>query len=144
MGDALSDNDKYFGGKDGTSTGSGWQKEDGFGKAAGQQLLPGGAYRANQGKTQWELMPVAALEEVAKVFTYGAKKYDPDNWRKGFPWRSVFGSGMRHMMAWLGGEDVDPESGIHHLAHAACNMLFILEYTKTQVGVDDRYKSATN
>lgn len=120
--------------------GQGWEKQQGFGKETGQQLIPGGAYRANQGKTQWELMPTEALEEVAKVFTYGAQKYDPDNWRKGFPWRSVFGSGMRHMQAWLSGEDYDEESGLHHLAHAACNMLFLLQYYRTGVGVDDRWK----
>lgn len=117
-----------------------WDAAQGFGKTSGQQLIPGGAYRANQGKTQWELMPTEALEEVAKVFTYGAQKYDPDNWRKGFPWRSVFGSGMRHMQSWLSGEDFDEESGLHHLAHAACNMLFLLQYYRTTVGIDDRWK----
>ena len=121
-------------------SGHGWTQPQGFGKTTGQQLLPDGAYRANQGKPQWELMPVLALEEVAKVFTYGAIKYDQDNWRKGFPWRNVFGSAMRHMMAWLRGEDLDPESGIHHLACAATNMLFLLEYQINKIGVDDRYR----
>lgn len=125
---------------EGNTLGKGWNKDQGFGKTHGQQLIPGGAYRANQGKIQWELIPTEALEEVAKVFTYGAQKYDPDNWRKGFPWRSVFGSGMRHMQAWLSGEDNDEESGLPHLAHAACNMLFLLQYARTGVGVDDRWK----
>jgi hypothetical protein len=122
---------------------SGWTKPQGFGITTGQQLIPDGAYRANQHKPNWELMPVDALEEVARVFSYGAQKYDLDNWRKGFPWRSVVGSSIRHIMAWLGGEDNDPESKLSHLSHAVCNLLFLLDYQKHNVGVDDRYRYKT-
>jgi hypothetical protein len=113
---------------------------EGFAMAQAQQLIPGGAHRANQDKLQWELLPVGPLEEITKVFQFGLKKYNRDNWRKGFPWTSVFGSTMRHLMAWASGEDRDEESGLLHLAHAAVNILFIIEYQLTNTGIDDRYK----
>jgi len=45
---------------------------------------------------------------------------------------------LRHLTAWWAGEDLDPESGLHHLAHAACCLMFLLEYTQTHTELDDR------
>jgi hypothetical protein len=45
------------------------------------------------------------------------------------------------MLAWNDGESVDPETGISHLAHAACNLLFLLDYeARNMVDFDDRRK----
>ncbi len=78
-------------------------------------------------KSRWDLFPFDALEEVARVLSYGAKKYEPENWRKveGGRWR-YFGAALRHLSAWWLGEARDPESGLSHLAHATCCVLFLL------------------
>lgn len=79
-------------------------------------------------KTRLDLLPFRALEKVGEVLTYGAKKYEPDNWRhvEGWRWRYL-GAVLRHIFAWQRGERLDPESGLPHLAHAACCVLFLLE-----------------
>ena len=87
-----------------------------------------------------ELLPFAALVEVSEVLAYGARKYAPGNWRKGLLWSRLLGAALRHLFAWGAGEAKDPETGRNHLAHAACCILFLLEYE--QVGgyahLDDR------
>lgn len=98
------------------------------------------ANRYNEGKLRYDLVPVFALKEVTRVFTYGAIKYAPDNWRKGLPWTGCIASLERHLQAFKGGEDVDSESGLFHMAHLAVNALFLLEYYKTHPELDDRIK----
>ena len=79
-------------------------------------------------KDRWDLIPFAGLEQVVKVLTHGAKKYAPENWRHvdGWRWRYL-GASLRHFQAFARGEKVDQESGLPHLAHAACCLLFMLE-----------------
>lgn len=79
-------------------------------------------------------MPWDSVEEIQKVLDFGAKKYASWNWTEGggFKWTRVFASLMRHLLAWVRGEDTDPESGLSHLAHAGCNILFLLYYTKNK------------
>ncbi len=69
-----------------------------------------------------------ALEEVAKVLTFGARKYAAHNWRvvPEAPDRYL-AAGMRHELAHARGERADPETGFHHLAHKLCCDLFRLE-----------------
>jgi len=98
------------------------------------------ARRYDAGKPRFELIPPDALIEVAKVYEMGAEKYDADNWVKGMSWRRVVGSMLRHTMSWLGGEDVDKESGVAHMAHVAWGALTLIAYGKRGVGVDDRVK----
>lgn len=79
------------------------------------------------GKDRWDLVPFDALLPVVKVLTYGAVKYAPDNWKKLPDARERYVAAMlRHFTAWRLGERDDPESGLHHLAHAACCLLFLL------------------
>lgn len=82
----------------------------------------------DQGKTEYHLMPVSALEKINHVLTYGANKYGEHNWRN-VPNSEprYFNAAMRHMQAWLRGEDTDPESGLPHLAHAACSLIFLID-----------------
>lgn len=101
---------------------------------------PSGALKADGEKARVELIPTEAIEEIAAAFTFGAKKYSPNNWRKGFSWIRVTGSLLRHVYAWLRGEDRDPESGLSHLAHAGANVCFLLTFERTKTGTDDRYR----
>lgn len=94
----------------------------------------------DQGKPPLELIPTQALMEIAKVLEFGRRKYAADNWRGGFAWRRLIGAALRHLYAFSGGEDRDPESGISHLAHAGCCILFLLEHYLVGLGTDDRYQ----
>lgn len=97
------------------------------------------AGRFSAGKVRHDLIAPWALNEVAKVYTYGTQKYDDDNWWKGLKWkRDVFGCILRHVWKWFRGEKYDDESGAHHLAHAAWNCFALMSYERHNIGVDDR------
>ena len=73
-------------------------------------------------------MPWSAAGVVVDVLGFGARKYAPDNWRTVPDARGrYFDAALRHLIAWQQGEQIDPESGLPHLAHAACCVLFLLE-----------------
>lgn len=74
------------------------------------------------------LVPPKSLIEVAKVLTYGAKKYSAENWRQveGKEWR-YFDAAQRHLWQYHSGQVVDSETNINHLAHAICSLMFLLE-----------------
>ena len=95
----------------------------------------------DQGKSKWSLMPWDVLIDVVKVFQNGTDKYGMHNWRQGTLWTRYWDAAMRHMVAWHGGEKLDSDSGLHHLAHAICCLLFVMWYEKAQVGEDDRWTS---
>lgn len=79
-------------------------------------------------KPRWDLLPIEPIEQVVGVLTYGAKKYDDENWRKVANQRSrYYAAALRHIVAWWKGEKLDPESGYHHLAHAMCCLIFLME-----------------
>lgn len=94
--------------------------------------------KSDQGKVGVHLLPSDPLIEIAKVLDFGAKKYAAYNWTKGIKWSRVFAASLRHMWAWFKGEDRDPESGLSHLAHAGCCILFLLQYELTRRSFDDR------
>lgn len=83
----------------------------------------------DHGKTRWSLLfGLKAVRMVARVFTYGAKKYAPNNYKyvSGWRWRYM-DAALRHMDSYLSGEILDPESGEHHLAHAISNLVMLLD-----------------
>ncbi len=81
----------------------------------------------DQDKMRWELLPWKEVEEIVDILTFGAKKYEDDNWKHVRPLRTrYYGALMRHMTAWFNGEKKDPESGRSHLAHAGCCLLFLM------------------
>jgi hypothetical protein len=82
----------------------------------------------NSGKARYDLLPGDALHEVVRVFTFGAQKYAARNWENGIEYGRVFGAVMRHMWAYWRGEDLDPETGIHHVAHAVTEGMFLLAF----------------
>ena len=87
-----------------------------------------GGRKFDGNKLQYGLVPPLALRETVKVLTFGAEKYEPDNWRR-VPdgHRRYFDAAQRHLWAYKEGEIIDPESGVNHLAHALCCIMFMLD-----------------
>lgn len=94
----------------------------------------------DQDKPDMSLLSNIALIKVAEVMTFGKKKYSAHNWRGGFVWSRPLAAAARHLYAYIGGEDKDPETGISHLAHCACCLMFLLEFEETHKELDDRFK----
>ncbi len=94
----------------------------------------------DQGKPDMSLLSSIALFKIAAVMTEGKKKYSAHNWRGGFYWSRPLAAAARHLYAYIGGEDKDPETGLSHLAHCACCLMFLLEFEETHKNLDDRYK----
>lgn len=77
-------------------------------------------------KLNWSLMPFGALQEVVKVLEFGSKKYAPNNWQYvDNASERYWNAAMRHLIAHKT-EDSDSETGLSHLAHATCCLLFLL------------------
>lgn len=102
--------------------------------------IPGQAMKFDQNKLPMHLLSTEAMNQTAAVLAFGAQKYAEHNWREGFAWSRPLSAAMRHITAFNAGEDKDPESGLSHLAHAACCIMFLLEFEKTHQHLDDRYK----
>lgn len=87
-------------------------------------------YKYDEGKSRMELLPLNVLEEVARVLTFGAKKYKDNTWQKLKNAEKRYkGALLRHLTAADNGELYDPESGLLHMSHVACNAMFLLYFT---------------
>ena len=120
-------------------------------QVAHQQPRSSEAIKHDDNKPEYHLIPEEALTAVGAVLRHGAGKYGAHNWRRGMNWSRLFNATLRHLWAWWGGEDLDPETGLPHLAHALCSVMFLLAYqragetikageqTRCSPGVDDRF-----
>jgi hypothetical protein len=107
----------------------------------------------DSGKDRFELLPPEALFGIARVLTFGAKKYADRNWERGMGWGRVFGALMRHLWMWWGGcgpttksflfGELDDETGFSHLWHAGCCLTFLIAYEQRGVGTDDRHRTVS-
>lgn len=85
----------------------------------------------DDGKPRPELLPAAQLLDVSRVLAAGAKKYADDDWQKlDGGHRRYTGAALRHILARMSGERNDPETGLPHLAHATCSLLFAAWHDK--------------
>lgn len=91
-------------------------------------------------KDRLDLLSPSWLSGVGKVLSFGAVKYAAHNWRKGIERSRLLGACLRHVFAYLGGEDNDPETGLLHLHHASCCLMFASELHETHPELDDRWK----
>lgn len=103
------------------------------------QTATTGGRKFDGGKLQYGLLPPLALKAVVDVLTFGAEKYEPDNW-KYVPdsKRRYFDALQRHVWAWKEGEQNDPETGKNHLAHALCCLMFLYEHDVKYSVQDDK------
>lgn len=100
--------------------------------------LETGGVKYDDGKARLDLLAPEFIEGVGQVLTYGAKKYADRNWEKGMRWGRCVGAVLRHIFSWMRRQDIDPESGLHHLDHAACCLMFLRAYIARKIGEDDR------
>ena len=86
----------------------------------------------DQGKPLWRLLPWIAVKAVVAVLTFGALKYAPNNWLyvKNADERYI-DAALRHLTAYMSGEKNDSETGLNHLAHCICCLLFLLHFDET-------------
>lgn len=93
--------------------------------------------KKDEGKLPWHLLPDDEIEDIVKVLAFGRKKYAQNTWQTIGP--DEYGNppsvryedaAKRHLKAWKSGEKLDPESGLSHLAHFACNALFLCFFEK--------------
>jgi hypothetical protein len=89
-------------------------------------------------EARFDLIPADALWELARVFGRGAKKYAERNWERGYNWGFSYGALQRHLNKFWMGEEIDEESGLPHLAHAAWHCLVLLAFCLRKKGKDDR------
>lgn len=103
-----------------------------------------GAVKADANKPPTHLLSNIAAKRTARVMGFGAQKYAEHNWRKGMKWSRLLRAARDHISDFIDGEDLDPESGLCHLDHAACCIMFLQEYLTTYPELDDRYKRASS
>ena len=100
-------------------------KHDGVGFMTSQKF--------DENKPMWHLLPFKQVGMIVDVLTFGAKKYAPNQWQSVPDGRnSYMSAALRHIAAWAEGENLDSESGLHHLAHAGCCLLFLLWIDENQ------------
>lgn len=102
----------------------------------------GVAVKDDNNKTEYHLIPWEALDEIAKLYAFGAKKYSANNWRNGsgLGYLRCFNAMFRHLLAWVTGCDTDPETKLHPLASVAFYCLAVIYYEKTGKKNDDRFR----
>jgi hypothetical protein len=98
-----------------------------------------GGVKHDEGKRVYAYLPYDAIEEVLKVLELGADKYGKANWTRGMDYSRAFNAAQRHQKQWFyEQQDLDPESGITHLAHAVASLLFLITFQLKHAGNDDR------
>lgn len=84
-------------------------------------------------KIRYSLIPLDALQETVKVLEFGAKKYAPDNWKYVDDAQARYwDAAMRHIVAYKLEDKTDSETGLSHLAHAICCLLFLINFDNQQ------------
>jgi len=90
-------------------------------------------------KPDMSLLSSHAMFGLSKVLSFGAAKYASHNWRKGIARSRLLAAALRHIFAYLAGQNNDPESGLSHLSHAMCCLMFASELHVTMPSTDDRH-----
>lgn len=92
----------------------------------------------DQGKVRMDLVDPNFVEGLAKVLTFGATKYGDNNWKGGIDFTRILGSIDRHLNEIKKRNDIDKESGLPHIHHIACNLMFLSWYVHNCPHMDDR------
>lgn len=92
-----------------------------------QKINDTGGRKDDSNKPRYSLLPTGTVNQVVQVMEYGAVKYETNNWQKVPDARTrYYDAAMRHIDDWWNGSTTDAESGLPHLAHAICCLLFLM------------------
>ena len=94
--------------------------------------------KKDDGKPRMDLIPPRALLELGKVYAKGAEKYKDRGWEEGRRWGRDIRALETHLQKWKARQQLDPDTGCHHLIMAAWNCISLFTYEMNKVGEDDR------
>lgn len=129
--------------------GESWEAENCPGDIIGLGNTDVLALKNDADKDPWHLFPWDAARAIVKVLKFGANKYTPRNWEKGFNTDRLFRAAIEHLVAWYHKEDggkgpgIDPETGFSHLWHAGCCVMFLISHELRGIGEDNRPDART-
>jgi len=111
-------------------------------KLGGEEVRVTSATGGQKGQKPAQLSTVdaVALLKLAEVGGYGGRKYEPHNYLRGYAWSLSLDALFRHILAFESGEDLDPESGLPHVTHAAWHCLALTSFMVRNIGTDDRFR----
>jgi hypothetical protein len=95
-------------------------------------IANGKGTKNDKDKVRLDLIEPEFIEGLGKVLTMGAKKYSDNNWQNNLETKRIFAALFRHLIAYRKGEKIDPESGLPHLYHMACNLMFLDYYDRKE------------
>jgi hypothetical protein len=104
-----------------------------------ERIMSKEGVKHDQDKPMLNLIDPQAIEGLAAVLTFGAKKYAADNWRGGINNSRLIASLLRHLFAIMRGEYIDPESGLPHIDHVGCNWMFLSNNLKNRPDLNDSW-----
>lgn len=105
-----------------------------------ERILPVTGMKFDDNKSRVDLIDPEFLEGLGNVLRFGANKYTAHNWRGGIKYSRLLGAALRHLLALAKREDTDPESGLGHVFHVACCIMFLSWHLKHKPELDDRFK----
>lgn len=100
-----------------------------------------GAKKNDTGKPQLSLVPREAIELIAQVMEFGAKKYSRNNFKLGHKWSRCLDAALRHLMAFAHGEENDPESGLSHIGHCMASLSMLSYHIKHHPDLNDLWET---
>ena len=106
-----------------------------------QQQITKVAIKKDELKSRVDLIDPDWLLGIGDVLRFGATKYSDNNWRLGFKFSRLIAACFRHLLAIMRSEDIDPESGLPHVDHLGCSVMFLAWHLKNKPELDDRWKS---
>lgn len=90
-----------------------------------------------QKDVQMSMVPPKFLEDLGRLYAFGAKKYDRNNWKRGYKWSLTVDALFRHLFAVLKGEWVDKETGLPHIVAVGWHCIALYTFYNDQLGTDD-------
>lgn len=96
----------------------------------------------DDGKPKMSLIPTHAAFGMARALTHGALKYDSFNYKsgEGLAWDRYSSALLRHLFAWLGGQDFDTDSGLRHTDHVLACAAMLCDAVESNIGEDTRFE----
>lgn len=90
-------------------------------------------------KIPLQFIPPVAIAYMGIGLGEGAKKYGAYNFRDtSVEYMTYIGATLRHVLAMLDGEDIDPDSGNPHAAHAMASLAILVDQQTRGTITDNR------